>query len=1276
MQRVVSAPELAEQIEPASAEATSQPSIDPPPAERAQPSAADWLVGGGEMGARIRAHDWSRSQLGSIETWPQSLRSAVSILLPSKAQIVLFWGPDLVTIYNDAYRPVFGAKHPAALGMPARQCWSEVWHVLEGMFSGVVSTGEAFWAKDHQFGLERNGYLEETYFDVSYDPVRDETGRVGGLFCIVSETTGRIVGERRLAALRDIGRIGNGAESARDVFRNAAAVLERYRNDVTFAALYRWDARERRAHLESTAGVARGSPVAPEHVDAGAAGWPVGSDADLVLAAGPAGAALPGGPWAEGSRQAAVLRIATPGSEPSGYLVVGLSVRRAFDEDYADFLRLLATNVASAIAGVHAIEQERRRAEALAELDQAKTAFFSNVSHEFRTPLTLMLGPLEDLLTRANGDLPAAHRATLGIVQRNGERLLKLVNTLLDFARIEAGRAQASYEPTSLSTLTADLASNFRAACERAGLSLSVDCPRLRQPAYVDQEMWEKIVLNLLSNAFKFTLAGSIDVRLRETGTHFELKVADTGTGIRPEELPRMFERFHRVEGSRGRSHEGSGIGLALVHELVKLHGGTISVQSTYAKGSSFIVTIPKGSDHLPAEHVEAARDAGPRRSSRAGAYVSEALGWLPDAGREQRPAPAAAARPASAPRVLVADDNADLREYASRLLAEHYDVAAVPDGRAALDAARLRRPDLIISDVMMPHLDGFGLIRELRADPQLSSIPVILLSARAGEEARVEGLGKGADDYLVKPFSPRELLVRVDSLVRSAKMRRRMQEALAQFETLFDQAPLGIYVVDDRFRLVAVNPVARPTFGDIPDLIGRDFDEVIHVLWPKAYADEIVALFRRTLQTGEAHVVPERIEQRRDRGITEYYEWRISRIPLPEDRTGVVCYFRDISRSVLAREALREADSRKDEFLATLSHELRNPLAPLRNSVEMLRIAGTHGPTANVALEIMQRQIGHLVRLVDDLLEVSRITRGEVELRKEPVSLDVVLRHAIDASQPLIDAAGHRLTLLVPREPLTLEADPVRIAQIFGNLLNNAAKYSERGGTITIEARRHANEAVISIVDTGDGIEPEQLPHVFKIFARGNRSIMRNQSGLGIGLALVRRLTEMHDGRVDAASDGVGKGSRFTVRLPLLATRRVIDTEVKTEAAAVAPMKILVVDDNRDAAQSLTMLLSLVGAEVRVANDGPEALQEFERCRPRIVLLDIGMPGMDGFEVARRLRALSPHPRLSIVALTGWGQDEDRRRVREAGFDHHLVKPADLGALHSLIAAVQAEDD
>jgi PAS domain S-box-containing protein len=443
-----------------------------------------------------------------------------------------------------------------------------------------------------------------------------------------------------------------------------------------------------------------------------------------------------------------------------------------------------------------------RQREELAKLDELKTQFFANISHEFRTPLTLMMGPLEDAMAEPEG-LSAANRERLELAHRNSLRQLKLVNTLLDFSRIEAGRIQASYEPTDLALLTAELASVFRSAIERAGMRLVIDCPALPEMVYLDREMWEKVVLNLLSNAFKFTLEGEIEVSLRLVDSAAEMKVRDTGTGIPTNEIPQLFERFHRVKAARGRSYEGSGIGLALVQELVKLHGGNVRVESEIDRGSTFTVTIPLGKDHLPADRIGGARTLA-STGLRGEAYVQEALRWLPerqDVADDVQIAPPLSpsepfrhsVRASEQPsRILLADDNADMREYVRRLLREQYEVLAVADGESALKSAREQRPDLILSDIMMPRLNGFELLRAVRADRDLKSIPVILLSARAGEESRVEGLDAGADDYLVKPFSARELLARVGSHLAMARIRRESEE---QFRTLSERLDAEVRV-------------------------------------------------------------------------------------------------------------------------------------------------------------------------------------------------------------------------------------------------------------------------------------------------------------------------------------------------------------------------------------------------------------------------------------------------------------------------------------------------
>ena len=456
----------------------------------------------------------------------------------------------------------------------------------------------------------------------------------------------------------------------------------------------------------------------------------------------------------------------------------------------------MSSQIATAIANAREYEEEKKRAEALAEIDRAKTAFFNNVSHEFRTPLTLMLGPVEDLLATSHTGLSPAAKGQLEVVDRNGLRLLRLVNTLLDFSRIEAGRIQAIFEPTDLAAFTTELASVFRAATERAGLRLSVNCPRLSEPVYVDRDMWEKVVLNLVSNAFKFTFDGEIEVSLRAVDGVAELLVRDTGVGIPAEEMPRLFERFHRIQNMRSRTHEGSGIGLALVQELVKLHGGTVHAESQLNVGTTFIVSVPLGKDHLPPEQISGRHNLA-STSVGAAPFVEEALRWLPEQPaiedaiepilkNELLPVPCPPHETEKLPRIFVVDDNADMRQYLARILAERYNVRTFPDGQAALDTARERRPDLILSDVMMPRLDGFGLVSEIRADASLNTVPIILLSARAGEESRVEGLEQGADDYLIKPFSARELLARVAAHLDMARLRKEASEQIRKSEERF----------------------------------------------------------------------------------------------------------------------------------------------------------------------------------------------------------------------------------------------------------------------------------------------------------------------------------------------------------------------------------------------------------------------------------------------------------------------------------------------------------
>ncbi len=749
------------------------------------------------MGSLIRSMDWSQTPIGPIEGWSPALRMMVGFLLANRFPLLLWWGPDYVQLYNDPYRPVLGTKHPRSMGQPCRECWAEIWHILQPLIDTPFTGGPATWMDDIPLEMNRHGFVEETHFTIAYSPVPDETAPrgIGGVLATVHEITEKVVGERRVVALRDLGARAAEAKTAEEACAIAAETLAGHAKDVPFALLYLIDADSKTARLAGSAGVAAGTPIGPPVIAlddrVASASWPLAEAVrceEMVVVDGLVSRfeRVPTGPWSDPPHTAVVVPVrSNKAHQLAGLLVAGVSPRLKLDELYRSFFELMAGQIATSIANARAYEEERRRAEALAEIDRAKTAFFSNVSHEFRTPLTLMLGPIEDALQKP--DAAPLARDDVALVHRNGLRLLRLVNTLLDFSRIESGRVQATYEPVDLAAFTAELASVFRSATDKAGLTLTVDCSRLERPVHVDRGMWEKIVLNLVSNAFKFTLGGGITVRLRDAGTHAVLTVEDTGTGIPAAELPRLFDRFYRVEGARGRTHEGTGIGLALVQELVKLHGGTVRVDSVVDKGSTFEVTIPFGSAHLPQDRLHA-KSTLASTATVGQAYVEEALRWTPgeadgvsgqgpdllasDTGPSDDQGPLAS--------ILVADDNADMRDYVCRLLAGRYHVRAVGDGVAALTAMREQRPDLLLSDVMMPRLDGFGLIREIRADPVLADMPVVLLSARAGQEASIEGLEAGADDYLIKPFSARELSARLSANLKLATLRKGFKDQIA----------------------------------------------------------------------------------------------------------------------------------------------------------------------------------------------------------------------------------------------------------------------------------------------------------------------------------------------------------------------------------------------------------------------------------------------------------------------------------------------------------------
>ena len=486
------------------------------------------------------------------------------------------------------------------------------------------------------------------------------------------------------------------------------------------------------------------------------------------------------------------------------------------------------------------------------------------------------------------------------------------------------------------------------------------------------------------------------------------------------------------------------------------------------------------------------------------------------------------------------------------------------------------------------------------------------------------------------------------------------------------EQCPYGIYLVDADLRFASVNTRSESgAFASIRPVVGRAFDDTIRILWSEPTAAEIIDALRHTLDTGEPYVAKDFLRARADVDLTEGYEWELHRVIMPDGRHGVVCYFYDSTELRAIEQQLKETDRRKDEFLATLAHELRNPLAPIRNGLELLKLAGEQEPVVEKARAMMERQLTQMVRLVDDLMDVSRISRGTLELRKERMPLVDVVNSALEATRPLARQMGHTVSVTLPTQPLLVEVDYTRLAQVFINLLNNAAKYSNRGGHIELVVEQQGGDVVVTVQDTGIGIGDDQLLRIFEMFTQVDSALEKSQGGLGIGLALVKRLVELHGGVVEATSNGPGQGSAFVVRLPI-----VVDTSPQlgvvvesVTAAAQASMRVLIVDDNRDAADSLETVLRGAGHDTRTAYDGHACLETAEEFRPDVIVLDIGLPTMNGYDVCRRIRA-SPWGRaIIVIAATGWGQDDDLRLAREAGFDHHMLKPVDPQALMAVLS-------
>jgi signal transduction histidine kinase len=712
-------------------------------------------AGGGEMGSRIRRYEWSKTSLGPIERWSQAFKTALRLCMASRLPAGIYWGTEHIFLYNDAHCANLGHKHPHALGQPAAIVWPEVFGTIEPLMQKCLLEGKTGGADELPLLLSRPGFMQEVYFSFSYEPLINEHGRIEAVYAIIVDVSKRVIAERRLRTLQTLGSSDRHPKCPAEALTAAARVIERNPYDLPFASFYLWNTAWDEASLYAVSNIEAGSPASPATIRtaddsqiaelarlAGSGSLEVRNCATVFNLERRVG-------WNSPPTRMAVLPIPSGATgAPGGFCIVGLNPHAPYDSKYLDFLQMLAGHLGDSLSAAHVYQREEARAKALVALDEAQTTYFGNVSLELRTPLTLMLGPLEEVLSGGHGSLTDGQLASLGMIRRNGMQLLKLVNEVLHFARDQSERLHALFEPVNLASLTVQVAASFEWIARRASIRFTVECEELDQPVYVDRDVWSRIVLNLLSNAFKYTPAGEISVRLRKDNG-VQLIVSDSGVGIPQRELQRIFERFHRVAAAGIGNREGSGIGLALVKEFAEQLGGNVAVQSKLGEGSTFIVSIPFGL----------------RRAD-----VVQSL-----------PAPDVPMQPVATPlnaerhrRVMLVDDNADMREYGARIMSQHFELDTRADGRSALEEIRRRPPDLVIADVMMSGMDGLELLRELRRDPGTRAVPVILLSARAAEDERIQGLQHGADDYLVKPVSSRELLARASSAMDLAELRFR----------------------------------------------------------------------------------------------------------------------------------------------------------------------------------------------------------------------------------------------------------------------------------------------------------------------------------------------------------------------------------------------------------------------------------------------------------------------------------------------------------------------
>ncbi|GAB1541222.1 hypothetical protein NUACC21_38920 [Scytonema sp. NUACC21] len=1160
------------------------------------------FAGGGEMGALMRSLDWSQTLLGPASQWAQSLKTSVSMILNSRHPMFVWWGAESAYLYNDAYRPILGtSKHPQFLGQSGKQCWAEVWDVVGSLADRVLTTGLPSWSENLQLFIERYGYLEETYFTFSYSPIRDETGEVGGVLCAVSETTEQVIGERRLRTLRELTSKAAQAKTVVEGYNIIAQILAKNSADIPFALLYRVEAEGTQARLVGTAGIEAGTPVSPKHIDLmqQTDPWHLKQvnrthQGLIVKDLTHRCAVLSGGAPSAFPSSAMVMPITPLGkAHLDGFLVLGISPRRAFDNEYQGFFDLVVSSITTALAKTDSYEAE-----------PVPVGMFANVTNPKQAEAAWRQS--EEHLKLANERFELAAAA---------------VNCLIYDWDVEGGTVERTAGLTRIlgySLAEAEPTANWW--LERVHPE---DLQRIQQEAAVvlatrDRYTSEYRVRNKDNQYVHVTDCGIVAARdadgrpTRIVGSTVDItqrKQAEEAL-FRSEERLRLAQRAAKVGTWEWNLLTGEVSWSEGIWHLLGIEQGAETPSFTF-----WVDFIYTGDRQQAQRNIEAA-------IAESEYYYDEfriqrrdgTIRWLASKGRVLRNGDGRAERLLGVniditERKRIEEERTQLlaREQQHTRRLQKLAFASIAINSTLSVNERLR----LITDLARDIIEAHQSVTSMTIDENWSqAIHTVSLSDKYARWREYEAQPDGSGIYT--------LVCRMQRPIRMT------------------QAELEAHPAWRRFGKEASNhpPMRGWLAAPFTDRNGKNMGLI-------QLSDKYVGEF-----TQEDEAILVQLAQMASAAI-------------------------DIAQ--LYEESQR-ANRVKDEFLAILSHELRSPLNPILGWSTLLKTRKLDEAKTAEAIATIERNAKLQIQLIDDLLDVSRILQGKLTLNVAPVNLPIIIEAAIETMR----TAAVAKSILIHTELSNVgrvSGDSGRLQQVVWNLLSNAIKFTPHGGRVEIWLEQVGNQAKLAVTDTGIGINPEFLPYVFDYFRQADASTTRKFGGLGLGLAIVRHLVELHGGVVSAASPGEGQGATFTVMLPLVSIQQDIKREAKPtdNEPDLTGARVLVVEDNIDSREFLVFVLEQYGATVMAAESASEAFEALLVFQPHVLVSDIGMPGEDGYAFLHKVRTLAAEQGGAIpaIALTAYAKNEDRDRALAVGFQRHLSKPVEPAELIAVVASL-----